>query len=534
MSLKQTDDHIGHPTINLSTTTATPHFTTDKIRSSMMEMHSHRLAEARLLFKQMEQDALKEDKSIDILLMIDALQRLGLDYHFRQDISTVLKHHYSRMATTNSRVVNGSKGHDLFYTSLLFRLLRQQGYHSSSDVFEKFRNKKEEKFGECKNMRGLMELYEASLWGTTGESIMNEAGEFSANMMMLEECSTENTNYTLRHPSHRSLPRFHVKNYLNILEGTTNCYNHTLLTDLMKLDFNINQSIHREEVILVSKWWIELGLAQDLQFARNEPVKWYMWPLATLTDPKLSEERVELTKPISFVYLIDDIFDVYGSLDELILFTQTVNRWDITETEQLPEYMRKCFMALHEVTNQFACKVYRRHGYDPINYLQQAWAKLFKAFLVEAEWLKSGMLPNSEEYLQNGIVSSGVQLVLVHLFFLLGDGLTQKNVDLVNGDNPPVISSIAKILRLCDDLSATNEEHYGDDGSYVDCYMKEHHGSSLLRAREHVMEMIEETWKQFNKECLCPMTELLPLTFTRAAHNSAKMVPLMYGYEGPA
>ncbi|CAN0875695.1 (3S,6E)-nerolidol synthase 1, chloroplastic [Linum grandiflorum] len=345
-----------------------------------MEMHSHRLAEARHLFKQMEQDALKEDKSIDILLMIDALQRLGLDHHFHQDISTVLKHHHSRMATTNYRVVIG---HDLFHTSLLFRLLRQQGYHISSDVFEKFMDRKEKKFGECKNMRGLMELYEASFWGTTGESIMDEAGELSASMVMIE-CSTENSNYTLRHPSHRSLSRFHVKNYLNILEGTTSCYNHTLLTDLMKLEFNINQYIHREEVILVSKWWKDIGLAQDLSFARNEPVKWYMWSLATLTDPKLSEERVELTKPISFVYLIDDIFDVYGSLDDLILFTQTVNSWDIT-TEQLPEYMKKCFMALHEVTNQFACKVYKRHGYNPINYLQQAWAKLFKAFLVEAK-----------------------------------------------------------------------------------------------------------------------------------------------------
>ena len=51
-----------------------------------------------------------------------------------------------------------------------------------------------------------------------------------------------------------------------------------------------------------------------------------MWPLAVLPDPSLSEQRVELTKPISLVYIIDDIFDVHGTLDELTLFTEAVNR----------------------------------------------------------------------------------------------------------------------------------------------------------------------------------------------------------------
>lgn len=40
-----------------------------------------------------------------------------------------------------------------------------------------------------------------------------------------------------------------------------------------------------------------------------------------------SEERVELTKPISLVYITDNIFDIYGNLDELILFTAAVSRW---------------------------------------------------------------------------------------------------------------------------------------------------------------------------------------------------------------
>jgi (3S)-linalool synthase len=72
--------------------------------------------------------------------------------------------------------------------------------------------------------------------------------------------------------------------------------------------------------------WRELGLVNELRYARNQPLKWYIWSLACLRDPTLSEERIELTKPISLIYIIDDIFDIYGTLDELTLFTEAVSR----------------------------------------------------------------------------------------------------------------------------------------------------------------------------------------------------------------
>lgn len=63
-----------------------------------------------------------------------------------------------------------------------------------------------------------------------------------------------------------------------------------------------------------------------MKLARDQPLKWYTWPMAVLTDPKLSQERVDLTKSIAMVYIIDDIFDVYGSIDKLTLFAHAINR----------------------------------------------------------------------------------------------------------------------------------------------------------------------------------------------------------------
>lgn len=73
--------------------------------------------------------------------------------------------------------------------------------------------------------------------------------------------------------------------------------------------------------------------------------------------------------------------------------------------------------------------------------------------MVEAQWFDSGKVPKANEYLENGIISSGVHIVLVHVFFLLGIGLTDQTVELID-NSPSIISSTATILRLWDDLGS--------------------------------------------------------------------------------
>ena len=68
-------------------------------------------------------------------------------------------------------------------------------------------------------------------------------------------------------------------------------------------------------------------------------------------------------------------------------------------------------------------------------------------------WFASVHLPKPEEYLKNGVISSGVHVVLAHMFFLLGHNITKQNVNLVN-DNPGIVTSTATILRLFDDLGS--------------------------------------------------------------------------------
>jgi len=69
---------------------------------------------------------------------------------------------------------------------------------------------------------------------------------------------------------------------------------------------------------------MDLGLAQEIPVARDQVLKWYMWPMAVLQGSSFSRYRIEITKIISLVYVVDDIFVLVCILEELFLFTKAV------------------------------------------------------------------------------------------------------------------------------------------------------------------------------------------------------------------
>nr|AFQ20808.1 S-(+)-linalool synthase [Cinnamomum osmophloeum] len=458
------------------------------------------------------------------MVMIDNLQRLGIDYHFREEIESIL----CSLSENDDAI---SSIHDV---ALRFRLLREHGYYASPDVFNSFKDKEGRfKLQLTTDIKGLMSLYESSKLSTEGEDILDEVNDFAsknliASMEFIEPDLEREVRHVLKHPFHMSLPRFNIKKHLKDLQGK-DVKTDAPIQELAILDFNILQSLHQSELNEVTKWWRDLGLSQELRFARDQPLKWYMWPVAVLPNPKFSRYRIVLTKPIALVYIIDDIYDVYGTLDELVIFTEAVNRWDPSDINQLPRNMKLCFMALHNITNEIAYMVLKEHGWNPINSLKKTWTDLCNAFLVEAKWFAEGDSPKADEYLRNGVTSSGVATVLVHLFFLVGNGITRESVDLVDSI-PKLISCPAMILRLWDDLgSAKDENQKGYDGSYVECYLKENATSSLESARRHVRHMISNAWKELNKECLSPYP--FSPTFIEASLNTTRMVQVMYSYD---
>lgn len=466
-------------------------------------------------------------KRNDNLVLVDTLQRMGIEHHFQEDIQSILQKEYEESACF-------LKYQTPFDVSLCFRLLRQEGYHVSSDVFKKFKNNDDGTFGLnlSQDVNGLIGLYEASQLGVEGEHILDEVANFSSehlNAYLAHNDSCDQARIikeTLKYPYHKSLASYKAKSFINNFKGI-NGWGRSTLQELANIDYSITKEIHQHELAQVSRWWRSVGLAEELKLLRDQPLKWYTWPMAVLTDPRMSQQRIELAKCISFVYVIDDIFDVYGTVEDLTLFTQAVNRWELSVMMDLPEYMRSPYKALYDTINSIGYNIYKIHGRNPTENLRNTWANLCHAFLKEAKWFASRVVPTTDEYLKNGIVSSGVHVVLVHLFYILGLGVSSIHLD----DISAMSSSAAMILRLWDDLgSAKDENQEGNDGSYIECYMKENKDVSIELAREHVIKLIEDKWKQLNNEYFHLMSPS-SRSFSKASLNSTRMVPLMYNYD---
>lgn len=53
----------------------------------------------------------------------------------------------------------------------------------------------------------------------------------------------------------------------------------------------------------------------------------FVWSVGICPEPQFGYCRMELAKQIQIISAIDDIYDVYGTLDELELFTDTIQRF---------------------------------------------------------------------------------------------------------------------------------------------------------------------------------------------------------------
>ena len=87
----------------------------------------------------------------------------------------------------------------------------------------------------------------------------------------------------------------------------------------------------------------------------------------------------------------------------------------------------------------------------------------------------------------------------------------------------------SKVNSLTGQDYRQDEDQNGHDGSYIECYRKEHQGCSVEDAKSHVIKMISNAWKQLNKDCLNPNP--FPASFIKASLNAARMAPLMYSYD---
>lgn len=73
------------------------------------------------------------ENSVESLKVVDCILRLGIEYHFEEEIEAILQRQYKMLIDSDYQCCDDE---DLNLVALRFRLLRQQGYHVSSGNFQ--------------------------------------------------------------------------------------------------------------------------------------------------------------------------------------------------------------------------------------------------------------------------------------------------------------------------------------------------------------------------------------------------------------
>ncbi|XP_064959244.1 monoterpene synthase 8, chloroplastic-like [Musa acuminata AAA Group] len=460
------------------------------------------------------------------LQLIDHLQQLGVAYHFKEDIKDALGTIYGSVEKVNMLLKD-----NLHATALMFRLLREHGFDVSEGVFYRFMDEKGNLKASLRlQTEGLVSLYEASHLAKEGEHVLEEATNFTTKQLKslmegsLEPHLREHVAQALELPLNWRMPRLQTRWFIEASQREAKM--NPVLLELAKLDFNRVQIIYQRELREVSRWWSNLGLAKRLPFSRDRLMENYFWTVGWAFEPQFARFREAQTKVNCLITTIDDVYDVYGTIDELELFTDAVDRWDVNTMDKLPEYMKICFLALFNTTNDTAYNVMKEKGLDIIPHLKKAWADLCKAYMVEARWYHQGYTPNLEEYLENALVSISGLLILT-VACCTSDDVTREALDGFQS-RPEIARWSSMILRLCDDLgTSTDELERGDISKSIQCYMHET-GVSENIARGHIRGLIKGNWRAINgdRSFTSPFEENLKMM----AINIPRMAQCIYQY----
>ncbi|KDO69460.1 hypothetical protein CISIN_1g044370mg [Citrus sinensis] len=484
--------------------------------------HARDLKELKALKEEVGRKLLATAGPIQLNL-IDAIQRLGVGYHFERELEQALQHLY------NEKYSDDDTEDDLYRISLRFRLLRQHGYNVSCDKFNMFKDDKGNfKESLASDALGMLSLYEAAHLGVHGEDILDEAIAFTTTH--LKSVATHLSNplkaqvrHALRQPLHRGLPRLEHRRYISIYQDDASHYK-ALLT-LAKLDFNLVQSLHKKELCEISRWWKDLDFARKLPFARDRMVECYFWILGVYFEPNYSLARRILTKVIAMTSIIDDIYDVYGTPEELKLFTEVIERWDESSMDQLPEYMQTFFGALLDLYNEIEKEIANEGWSYRVQYAKEAMKILVEGYYDESKWFHENYIPKMEEYMRVALVTSGYTMLTTVSFLGMDNIVTKETFDWVFS-RPKIIRASEIIGRFMDDIKSHKfEQERGHAASAVECYMKQH-GLSEQEVCEELYRQVSNAWKDINEECLNPTAVPMPLLMR--ALNLARVIDVVY------
>ncbi|XP_047150932.1 isoprene synthase, chloroplastic-like [Vigna umbellata] len=462
-----------------------------------------------------ESDVSRERSELEALLGF--LQRLPQ--------TTTLTAHLRKSHT--HKVQTGTPTEDT-QLSLTLRLF----FDVPADIFMSFKDEEGKFKAEISNdAQGMLSLYEASYLTLEGESLW-EANAFSRTHLMnlMEERSmdakmAEKVRHVLEGlPYHKSCCRLVAVHYINTYDKTEP--HNLLLLELAKVEFNMEQSSYQNELKELSRWWSDIGLSRKLKFARDRLVEIFIWTVALFPEPQSAIYRNAISKLTILIPYLDDIYDIYGTLGELELFTYAIERWNVNSINTLPDYMVLCFLAIYNTVNGLAYDIFKERGTNCLPYLTKSLSDLCKAYLQEAKWFHNKIIPPFDKFLENARISISAGFILTHIYFLISKDITEQVIHSLTNNDHDLLRSVYTNFRLSNDLgTSTDEIERGETSNSIVSYMHET-GLPEEDARQYFKTLMEKEWKNLNKYLI--MDSIFPKSFVQVVINVVRSGHFIY------
>ncbi|CAN8237763.1 unnamed protein product [Cochlearia groenlandica] len=518
------DIEFTRPLAQFTPTVLGDHFFSSPANDSEFDEIKH---EIEYVMKPQVRDMLMSSHRCDKekIRLIHLLISLAISHYFENEIEQILSQAFSKL---NGLITDED---DLEIISIMFEVFRLYGHKMSCDVFERFKGGKDGKFKEILvgDYKGILQLYEASYLKTKDEDIMEEARSFTRHQLA-----------KIRTPTHLSkhiqnalyIPRYHcveiavTREYISFYEQEED--HEGMLLKFAKLNFRYCQLHYLQELEVVTKWWKELDLASKLpNNFRDRTMELYFGMIGIFFEPRYSLARIIATKVAVIMTLVDDIYDAYATLPEVISFTDALQRWDIGDNENLPKYMQIIFQVLWGVIKDIEHKMNSLGKFGSVQATIDEIKSLTKEYLEIAKWARAGHVPSFKEYMEVGITTAGMDDMVIYSFIGMDD-CDDTIVYEWFASRPKFIIAFNAMLRLVNDIATFDEEfERGEVANGVNCYMKDHGVSkedAIICLRKVIKDHHEIMMDEFFNE---PST-VLPRQIRMRVFNLARVVKLFY------
>uniref|UniRef100_A0A0D3DDM0 Terpene synthase metal-binding domain-containing protein n=2 Tax=Brassica oleracea TaxID=3712 RepID=A0A0D3DDM0_BRAOL len=378
----------------------------------------------------------------DKIRLIHLLISLAISHYFENEIEEILNKAFGEL-----EILTDNED-DLETISIMFEVFRLYGHKMPCDVFKRFKGEHDGKFKESVvgDVRGMLQLYQASYLKTKDEDIMEEARSFTRTHLAVTTTHphlSKLIQHVLYIPRYRCIEIAVAREYISFYKEEE--HHEEKLLKFAKLNFSYCQLHYIKKLKALTKWWKEIDLASKLPYTFRDRIAEYgLGMVGIYLEPRYSLARVICTL-ISMIMTVVD--DTYGCI-----------WWDIEAIEDLPSYVQIIFRNLWEIIQDIEREMSslgRHCGVKPT--IDEIKSLTKEGYLEIAKWARTGHVPSFEEYMEVGVVTAAMDDMTLYIFLGMEDCDEKIMYEWV-ASKPEFIHAFNVVLRLTNDIATFEEE----------------------------------------------------------------------------